>query len=129
MICPNCQSGDVVVRDSRVVSGERQRRRKCRACNARWFTAETLVSGSLDVPKAEPEWWSRARSLRRKRLGPLAIARELGKSHSTVIHALKPTERQNKRRREAEYIAGAEGREVFRVKKAVQRAKAREAQA
>jgi transposase-like protein len=127
MICPSCFSSAVAVRDSRIVNGERQRRRVCGQCNARWFTREVVVERSLEVKAPEPAWWTEARSLRRQKLGPVAIARALNKSHSAVICALKPSQRQKTRRREAEYLAGPEGRDVYRIKKATQRARAQEA--
>lgn len=93
MICPNCQSGDVVVRASRLTHGVRQRGRGCRACNARWFTREVMVEGTLDVPKPEPEWWSRARALKRLGWRQVTIAEMLGVSQGMVARVLKPAMR------------------------------------
>jgi transcriptional regulator NrdR family protein len=115
MQCPNCKSGDVVVRDSRVVAGERQRRRKCRACNAVWFTRETIVEGSLDVARLEPVWWGVARSLRRKGMTLIGIARELDRSQHAVRRALMPSVRRQHADYQREYLGGDEARRVRRI--------------
>lgn len=41
--CPKCLSNQVAIYDSRLIEGERIRKRKCLECDARWFTKEVRI--------------------------------------------------------------------------------------
>jgi hypothetical protein len=116
MICPNCQSANALVRDSRIVRGDRQRRRVCWACRARWFTHEVMVEGTLDIPKPEPEWWSEARALRRQGLSYSAIGKELSRPQSAVSYALRPAFRDAQKQRMRVSAAHPEVKAIRRLK-------------
>src|SRR4051812_21989613 len=121
MLCPHCGSPNVIVRDSRLIEGDRQRRRVCRPCNAQWFTHEVMVEGTLIRPPPEPEWWTTARALRREGMTPTMIARTLGRAFSTVQDVLRPTMRAKSRARAKAAVSDPEGRKIRNLKATARR--------
>lgn len=129
MLCPNCGNPDVIVRRSRLVDGDRQRHRGCGKCNARWQTHEVTVEGTLDVPRCEPDWWSRARALRRQKLTFAEIARQLGQDPAAVRRALSKTAREKALVYLKEYRSDETARAMQRNYSAKHRARRQEARA